>query len=198
MLQGDAAGARKIAHQIAQYPIMLTRSLTDARTWLRRQGLGHRRYGLVASSGARRLRADGLGVLLGAEDKEKIPQWYLEAHGDIRSSFALEVPANEYACQGLEIDFAAVCWGGDLLYDTTSQKWRYHALGGTTWKDVRNRQSQVYIRNRYRVLLTRAREGMIIWVPVGDPQDSTRDPGDLDTTARFLRDCGAMPWNPKE
>ena len=161
-------------------------------TGLKKESRGHRRYGLLASSGARRLRAEGLGVLLSAADGSAIAHWYLNPVGDIRSSFALEVPANEYTSQGLEIDFATVCWGGDMLYDSTVDRWRYGRLGGTRWKEVNREERQRFIKNSYRVLLTRAREGMVLWVSQGSAEDATRSPEALDATAAFLQECGAV------
>lgn len=146
---------------------------------------------MLASSGARRLRADGLGEILQANDGPAIAQWYLNDRDDIRSSFVLEVPANEYACQGLEIDFACLCWGGDLVYVPAKNSWRCRRLGGNTWNEVRSEQDRMYIRNTYRVLLTRAREGVVIWVPKGDPRDPTRNPEELDATADLLVAAGA-------
>jgi hypothetical protein len=192
VLDGDAAGAFETATAIAHYPILLTRSLGKARDWLKKESRGHRRYGLLASSGARRLRAEGLGVLLSAADGSAIAHWYLNPVGDIRSSFALEVPANEYTSQGLEIDFATVCWGGDMLYDSTVDRWRYSSLGGTRWKEVNREERQRFIKNSYRVLLTRAREGMVLWVSQGSAEDATRSPEALDATAAFLQECGAV------
>ncbi len=175
-----------------KYPIILTRSLDEARRWLKQESRGFRRYGLLASSGARRLRAEGLGVLLSATDGSSIAHWYLNPSGDIRSSYALEVPANEYTCQGLEIDFAAICWGGDMLYDPSCDKWRYRTLGGTHWKEVKGEERQRFIKNSYRVLLTRAREGLVIWIPTGSTDDATRNPEAFDATAAFLQKCGAV------
>ena len=129
MLNGDAAGAFGPADRLP-ISILLTRSLGKARDWLKKESRGHRRYGLLADSGARRLRAEGLGVLLSAADGSAIAHWYLNPVGDIRSSFALEVPANEYTSQGLVIDFATVCWGGDMLYDSTVDRWRYSSSEG--------------------------------------------------------------------
>src|SRR5439155_15454304 len=120
VLAGDAVAAESVAQGL-QYPLVITRSLAHAKSWLRELGRGERRYGLVASSGARRLRAEGLGVTLNASAGHEIAQWYLNPHGDIRSSYALEVPANEYTCQGLELDFVCICWGGDLLWSDTGQ-----------------------------------------------------------------------------
>jgi hypothetical protein len=192
VLAGDSLAARTQTALIRQYPIYLTRSFGAAKAWLRATCRGEeRRYGLLASSGARRLRADGLGVFLGATDGAAIAQWYLNDRTDIRSSYCLEVPANEYASQGLEIDHGCVCWGGDLVYATAAKAWRCRKLSGNAWREVRSTEEQRYIQNTYRVLLTRAREGIVLWVPAGDSSDRTRDPADLDATADFLLEAGA-------
>lgn len=191
VLAGDAAAARVTAQDLHEYPVVLTRSLEEAKLWLRERGRGERRYGLVASSGARRLRAEGLGVTLNASAGNEIAQWYLNPHGDIRSSYALEVPANEYTCQGLELDFACVCWGGDLLWNDASHSWSFSRLSGTAWQRVRGHGTQRFLANSYRVLLTRAREGLVLWIPRGTELDTTRSPGPLDATATFLMRCGA-------
>jgi hypothetical protein len=191
VLNADLATATKQAQLLTAYPVVLTRSLERARAWLRERGRGDRRYGLLASSGARRLRADGLGEILEATDKGAIAQWYLKGRGDIRSSFALEVPANEYACQGLEIDISCICWGGDLVFAAARQDWCCKRLSGNTWNEVRSAGDQRYILNTYRVLLTRAREGLVIWVPSGDVSDRTRKPDELNATADFLVAAGA-------
>src|SRR5262249_2701212 len=130
VLNGNATGAFSIAEQLGRYPVHVTRSLEEARGWLRNNGLGHRRYGLGASSGARRPRAPGAGQILNAADGIEIAHWYLQPPEDIRSSYALEVPANEYTCQGLELDFVGVCWGGDFLHGPTAPGWTYHRLSG--------------------------------------------------------------------
>ena len=168
---------------------MLTRSLDDARTWLRRNGRGERRYGLVASSGARRLRADGVGVFLHASAGIEIAHWYLNPPWDIRSSYALEVAANDYTCQGLELDFVGLCWGGDLLWNEATSGWTYRRLSGPAWQKVYVEGTKRFLENSYRVLLTRAREGLVLWVPEGDNSDITREPASFDATARS---CGAQ------
>jgi hypothetical protein len=193
VLAGDEDGARSVASSLNEYPLVITRSLAQAKAWLRESGRGERRYGLVASSGARRLRAEGLGVTLNASAGDEIAQWYLNAPEDIRSSYALEVPANEYTCQGLELDFACVCWGGDLLWNDTSRSWTAYRLSGSAWQRVRDSIEQQFIRNSYRVLMTRSREGSVLWIPNGDQSDPTRSPGPLDSTAAFLIRCGAAP-----
>lgn len=194
VLEGRSSEAAAVSRSLARYPIVITRSLESARHWLRTQGRGKRRYGMVASSGARRLRADGLGVLLSANDRDETAHWYLDPPGDIRSSCALEVPANQYTCQGLELDFVGLCWGGDLVRNATNDRWVFRTLGGSVWKKVkRGSDRETFIRNSYRVLLTRAREGMILWVPCGNEEDMTRDPVPLNATAAFLEACGATP-----
>ena len=190
ILRGAAVEAVDLSRELSRYPIVLSRSLDDARRWLRSQGRGRRRFGLVASSGARRLRAEGLGVSLNATDGDKIAHWYLEDSDDIRSSMALEVTANEYTSQGLELDFVGVCWGGDFLRHSETGTWMARRLQGPRWARVRDQTRQRFTRNSYRVLLTRAREGMVLWVPRGDPSDPTRSPDALDATADFLVACG--------
>jgi hypothetical protein len=193
VLDGNISGAQKARAQITHYEIALCRTLSAAKNWLRSKDRGLRRYGLVASSGARRLRADGLGEILQATDRDAIAHWYLQKHGDIRSSFALEVPANEYTCQGLELDFAGICWGGDLIWSPTSNKWIRRSLMGPGWNVLHNDSKITYVTNSYRVLLSRSREGMVIWVPHGCASDKTRDPTELDSTALYLQRCGAIP-----
>jgi hypothetical protein len=190
ILSGDSAAALAAAERCRSYPLIITRSSSEALAWLRQRGRGERRFGLLASSGARRLRAEGFGVTLNANSGDEIAQWYLNPRGDIRSSYALEVPANEYTCQGLEIDFACICWGGDLVWCEESQCWAMARFSGTVWQQVRNTDTRRFLMNTYRVLMTRAREGLVIWVPPGDQVDRTRAPGPLDATANFLLKCG--------
>jgi hypothetical protein len=192
VLDADCDAAARHAELLTDYPIVVTRSLEWAKAWLRDRGRGERRYGLLASSGARRLRADGLGEILQANHGAAIAQWYLNDQDDIRSSFVLEVPANEYACQGLEIDFSCVCWGGDLVFRAGKTGWLCRRLSGNKWAEIRSPEDRRHIQNTYRVLLTRSREGMVIWVPQGDASDRTRKPEDLDATAEFFVAAGAQ------
>jgi hypothetical protein len=159
--------------------------------WLLSNARGQRRVGLLASSGAKRLRADGFGEFLTANSGASIAHWYLKPLGDIRSSNALEVPANEYTAQGLEIDYAGICWGGDLIRKTPTGSWISRKLSGDHWNLVKSDSEKRFIENSYRVLMTRAREGMVIWVPKGDIADKSRLPEDLDRVFRYLIECGA-------
>lgn len=191
VLRGSAQGAADLASELGAYPIVLTRSLQALKTWLRHRTRGHRRCGLVATSGARRLRAYGLGQRLTATDSRKIAYWYLKGRQDVRSSYALEVPANEYTCQGLELDFVGLCWGGDLKWDRYQDQWAFEQFRGNQWQAVRGEGRRRYIMNKYRVLMTRGREGLAIWVPAGSQKDHTRNPARYDGTAHYLVSCGA-------
>jgi hypothetical protein len=123
LLAGHIEVARKVASAADDFPVYVTRELAATKGILRAQARGSRRVGLVASSGARRLRADGLGVTLSANERDAYVHWYLEPKGDIRSSNALEVTANEYTCQGLELDYVGLCWGGDMLWNWQVHSW---------------------------------------------------------------------------
>ena len=191
-LAGQTDEARQIAATSGDFPIFLTRSLDAARSWLIANARGARRCGLVATSGARRLRAEGLGVSLSANELQAVANWYLLPRGDIRSSFSLEVTANEYTCQGLELDYVGVCWDGDLIWNEKGKSWGHRRLIGSKWQNVKNPDMQLWIHNKYRVLLTRSRVATIIWVPSGNATDSTRDPKILDSVANHLTKAGVI------
>jgi hypothetical protein len=184
ILKLDPERTRSLAAQLYEYPIALTRELARAKSWLRDRRRGHRRIGLLASSGARRLRAHGLNV---TEDLD-VENWFLNGPEDVRSSHYLEVPATEFGIQGLELDWTGVCWGGDLY--PSPDGWICRSFRGTQWNRVRDASIRQYILNKYRVLLTRAREGIVIWVPPGDRNDPTRPPEIYDQVADYLTRCG--------
>jgi hypothetical protein len=184
LLRLEPERARELAGRLDDFPIVLTRDLAQAKEWLRRRRRGRRRIGLVASSGARRLRAHGLDVTADLD----VESWFLNGPTDVRSSHYLEVPATEFGIQGLELDWTGVCWGGDLY--PQADRWIYRAFRGTRWEQVREDSTQRYIVNKYRVLLTRARQGGVIWVPPGDACDPTRPPPIYDDIAAYLDRCG--------
>jgi hypothetical protein len=194
-LRGDAAEAA--AHSRAMgddMPVFVTRSLPQARAALRALTPGLRRAGFVRSSGARRLRAEGFDAQLMGTDEPVT--WFLERWPDIRASDALEVAATEYACQGLELDTVGLAW--DLDFRRDAQGWQAWRFAGRDWQRVHGAAEATYIRNTYRVLLTRARYETVIWVPegsrAGDPfHDPTRDAARYDAIAGFLLACGARP-----
>ena len=170
------------------YPIYLTRSLRKAKGWLSEKQRGTRRIGLIASSGARRLKAFGLDVKNSLKNSDDVPNWFLNNIDDIRSSFSLEDIATEFAVQGLELDWSCVCWGADLRYSNNG--WIFKNFKGDHWENINNNIGQEYLINKYRVLLTRAREGLVIWIPEGSREDDTRKPEFFDHTANYLRQCG--------
>lgn len=189
VLACDSVSASAILQELSKYEICLTRNLDLAKGWLQAHARGSERYGLMASSGAKRLRAFGITVPgAGAEDVE---HWFLAPNGDVRSAFQLEVAATEFQAQGLEIDWVCVCWGGDFLTtDATTPHWQLKEFSGSRWMNVKSSIRRNYIENTYRVLLTRARQGMVIYVPEGYPEDPTTTPVGYDDTARFLVSCG--------
>ncbi len=190
VLADDRAEARRIA-DTAPLPFRLTRDLATLRHHLRHAARGWRRAGLVASSGAKRLRADGLGAELPHMDAAAVAHWFLDRWPeDVRASDALETLATEFSCQGLELDHVGLCWGGDLVH---GRAWRARNFVGTEWQVARQPDKIANRINTYRVLLTRARYETVIWVPQGDIADRTRDPAEFDAIADFLLACGARP-----
>jgi hypothetical protein len=184
----DLEQARKAIPPEREYPMALTRSLETARQWLRDRTDEDHRAGLVASAGARRLRAWGLETQT-LQREGAWADWFLQDRTDVRGSNQLEVPATSFDCQGLEIDWAGVCWGNDFSYDPEASDWKIRRLRGSKWTRANSEHSR-FILNGYRVLLTRARQGMVIWVPEPSGDDPTLDPADFNATAELLRAAG--------
>jgi hypothetical protein len=183
LLRDDAAEARRIAAEV-ELPFFLTRDLEACRAALRRLARGSRRAGLLRSSGAKRLRGDGLAAEV---PPDEVANWFLNRWPDVRASDALEQAATEYACQGLELDVAGLAWGGD--FRRGPRVWQAHRFVGTRWQ--RDAKEEHFVRNTYRVLLTRARYETVIWVPRGSAEDTTREAAMLDAVAGFLHGCGS-------
>jgi hypothetical protein len=185
LLERDAASCKLLYDEISPlYPIVLTRNLETAREWLRGQGRGTERYGLLTSSGALRLRAIGIDV---KSPCEVIP-WFLNGKDDVRSSYYLEAVATEFDVQGLELDWTGVVWDADLR--SVPSGWQYTSFRGSKWESVKDLTRQQYLKNTYRVLLTRARQGMVIVVPEGNQRDETRSPEFYDRTFEYLTELG--------
>ena len=185
VVENRPAEARDVYAKIAdRYPIWLTRDLDEARQWLRDQARGSERFGLLASSGGHRLRPEGVHV----RSKMDAPTWFLNDRMDVRSSFYCEEVGTEFDVQGLELDWAGVCWDADYRY--RNGRWLHLAFRGTCWQQVNVPERQLYLKNAYRVILTRARQGMIIFVPRGAAEDPTRPPEFYDQTFAFLQRCG--------
>jgi hypothetical protein len=185
VLDRDQATAREtLRPMLERYPIALTRDLGRAKRWVRERARGSERYGVVVSSGAQRLKPHAIDVRVEVNPVH----WFLNGREDTRSSFYLEDAATEFQVQGLELDWACVTWDADLR--SSDSDWRYHSFRGSKWTNVLAPERQQYLRNAYRVLLTRARQGMVICVPNGDTADPTRDPAYYDATYEYLAGVG--------
>jgi hypothetical protein len=194
VLDGNATDAAAL-HIADRFPILLSRNLGETRAKLREQGIGKTRYGLVGSSAAARLRAEGLEPNSTFHADYPWEQWYLANQTDLRSSFQCEVFATEFEIQGLELDWIGLCWGGDCVWNP-SQGWQFRKLlpgPNNRWIQIKNPEKRNFRKNAYRVLLTRARQGLVIFVPKGDETDSTNRPEDFNATAGFLLKCGVTP-----
>lgn len=186
IINNDIKKAKNIYKEFIEkdYPIRITRDLEKAKNWLNKKANGNERTGIIASSGAIRLRPFGLNV----KAKIDAPIWFLNDREDIRSSYFLEEVATEFDIQGLELDWTCVAWDGDLFYN--NNQWNYKKFTGTTWKNCSNVERIKYLINSYRVLLTRARQGLIIYIPKGNKEDLTRPDFMYDGTFEFFKSIG--------
>ena len=183
--------ARAMSGAMGGLPFRLTRSLDAMRRAL--HGRGTRQSGLLASSHARRLRAEGLGSVLPHQDEDAVARWFLDRWPDIRSADALEIVATEFCVQGLELDHTGVCWDADLVRTVDRAAWQARRLRGAAWTTLGRAEAVSNRLNAYRVLLTRARFSTVIWVPQGAARDATRDPARYDAVADYLEECGVIP-----
>lgn len=172
------------AQLIDRYPIAVTRDLSRAKQWIRSHARGTERFGLVASSKAQRLKPHAIDIRVDVDPVH----WFLNDKEDTRSSYYLEDAATEFQVQGLELDWACVNWDGDLRF--TGSGWTFHDFRGDRWCNIANPDNRRYLCNAYRVLLTRARQGMIIFVPPGDSRDPTRSPEFYDSTFNYITEVG--------
>mgnify|MGYP003575708580 CR=1 FL=1 len=185
VIDGNSNQAKAIFEEIfSLFPIRITRDFNVAKDWLRKNKKGTERIGIVGSSGGRRLRPLGIDVKneIIAED------WFLNDATDVRSSHYLELVATEFDIQGLEIDYVCLAW--DINFYFNNGKWNYQSFEGTKWKLINSEIDKSYLRNAYRVLMTRARQGLIIFLPYGDNLDPTRPKEFYDSTYNFLIECG--------
>ncbi len=168
----------------AKYPIVITRDLGCAKHWLKEQARGSERYGMVVSSQAIRLKPYAIDV---KTDVDPI-HWFLDGKDDVRSSYYLEDVVTEFQVQGLELDWSCVIWDGDFRY--SNEGWGSYSFVGTKWNNINKAERKTYLKNAYRVLLTRARQGMVIVVPPGDAEDKTRNPEFYNDTFAYLKEIG--------
>ncbi len=186
LLDNEKEKAKTIYNEIKKvYPIYMTRDLNVAKNWIKRQTQNkNSRYGLIASSRAKRLRADGIWV----ECKCKPEKWFLEGKDDIKSSYYMEEIATEFDIQGLEIDYAIVGWDADYRYE--NNKFECYRPCGSKWQTINKEDNRRYLKNAYRVLLTRSREGFVIFIPKGDNSDQTRLCKYYDGLWNYLKEVG--------
>lgn len=185
LLDRDSGAAQGLLQQItSNYPIAMTRDLARAKQWLLEHARGSDRYGIVAASEAHRLKPYAIDVRIEVDPV----QWFLNDKRDTRSSYYLEDMATEFQIQGLELDWICVAWDADLRYD--GKCWLYHSFRGVKWTMIHKDDRKRYLLNAYRVLLTRARQGMVIFVPPGDQADLTRAPALYDQTHAYLSGIG--------
>lgn len=185
LLDVDIDTAKRLYEQFNNdYPVFVTRNLREAKLWVKSQAKGSQRYGLTASSGAKRLRKYGIWV----QNKIEATNWFLNGKNDVRSSFHLEETATEFDIKGLELDWTIVCWDADLRFENGDFK--HLKFVGTKWQNIKSADNILYLKNAYRVLLTRARQGFVIFVPPGDETDTTAKPEYYDGIYRYLKSVG--------
>ena len=181
----DINTAKQIYEKIKyKYPIKITRDIKLAKEWVKNKSMGSQKYGLLAASGALRLKPEGIFV----KNKIDVCNWFLNNKEDVRSCYALEDVVTEFDVQGLEVDYSIVCWDAD--FRIIDGKWSYKRFHGSNWINILKNEDKLYLKNTYRVLLTRARQGMIIFIPKGCCEDITRQPKFYDGTYNYLKQIG--------
>lgn len=187
ILDVDTDAAKELYARIKdKYPIWLTRNLDKAKELVRSQCQGTTRYGLLASSGALRLKPEGIFV----KNEISVANWFLNGKDDVRSSYYLEDVVSEFDIQGLELDYSIVAWDADFRFD--GEQWGYYNFSGSRWMNVASEDRKLYLKNAYRVLLTRARQGMVIFIPEGSDTDATRKREWYDRTCEYLKNIGII------
>lgn len=182
ILDIEEAQARHTLQRLGKYPIAITRDLRKAKQWLKDHARGTERYGMLASSQAQRLKPHAIDV---RSPMDPI-HWFLDGKEKVRSSYYLEDVATEFHVQGLELDWACITWDADFRF--ANREWQHWEFRGDRWNRINKAERKMYLKNAYRVLLTRARQGMVIFVPEGEAADPTRNPAYYDSTFDYL--CG--------
>ena len=185
LLNLNIDSAKRLYEEVkSDFPILISRNLEFAKQWVRNKAKGSERTGLIASSGARRLRPLGIDV----KNEISAPNWFLNDEHDIRSSYFLEDIATEFDIQGLEIDWTLLAWGAN--FHIKDDKWKYQNFKGSRWMNINQDITKEYLKNTYRVLLTRARQGMVIFIPHGSELDHTRPKDFYDGTWDYMKQIG--------
>lgn len=185
LLDVNSARASELYCELRKvFPIVLTRDLEKAKAWVKSLARGTERYGMTASSGAKRLRIFGIWV----QSKIEATNWFLNGKDDVRSSYFLEDTATEFDIQGLELDWTIVGWDANLRFE--NGKFNYFNFNGAKWQNINDPIKKSYLKNAYRVLLTRARQGFVIFIPFGDSEDYSRPNEYYDGTYEYLKSIG--------
>jgi hypothetical protein len=185
VLDADTVAAKMLYQRIKEkYPSVITRDLSESKKWVRNHCQGTTRYGLLASSGALRLKPEGIFV----KNEISVANWFLNGKDDVRSSYMLEDVVTEFDIQGLELDYSVVAWDADYRY--VDGEWTYNNFVGNRWNNVSSEERRLYLKNAYRVLLTRARQGMAIFVPTGSDDDHSRNRELYDGIYNYLKEIG--------
>lgn len=185
LLDNDLIKSKNLHSKIKEnYPIKLTRNLETAKKWVKDKSKGSEKYGLLATSGGLRLKAEGIFV----KNKVNVANWFLNDKEDVRSCYALEDVITEFDVQGLELDYSIVAWDADLRM--INGKWEYKKFRGSKWNNINKPDDRLYLKNSYRVLLTRSRQGMIIFIPKGSDSDTTRAKVFYDGTYEYIKNMG--------
>lgn len=182
--------AAELLKELKRYPIRLTRDINKAKAWVKEHAQEDERYGALASSKGQRLKPDALTLLPPNSSRTEVTHWFLGNNKDVKSSFYLEEVATEFQVQGLELDWAIVAWDADMRADIATLSWKQHSFSGSKWKNINDKKTRNYQINAYRVILTRARRGMVIYVPQGSTDDHTRSPKFYDGTYEYLKQLG--------
>lgn len=184
LLDMEKVAASATLKELTKYPIVLTRDVEKAKRWLKEHARGNERYGIIVSSQAYRLRPLAIDVRV----KPDPVHWFLSDREDVRSSYYMEDVVTEFDIQGLELDYTCVVWDGDFRYKPS--EWGTYSFVGSKWHNIKKEDRKMYLKNAYRVLLTRARQGMVIVVPQGSPEDPTRQTEFYDSTYKYLKSIG--------
>jgi hypothetical protein len=196
VLEARFDDASLLRTEFKDFPILLTRDLDSAREWLREHKKPYETSGLLASSKSARLSIYGVDAHTSAGSTHDWPQWYLDSPPNLNSSQNLEIAASEFKCQGLELDWVGMCWSWDLVL--TSGEWTPRKINRRSGRWNKNAAAGDYLINAYRVLLTRARSGMVIWVPRGESTDTSRSPRESDRIFEALLQSGCQPLEETE
>lgn len=182
--------ATGLLKELNRYPIRITRDINTAKTWIKEHARENERYGALASSKGQRLKPDALTLLPPNSSESEVTHWFLGNKKDVNSSFYMEEVATEFQVQGLELDWALVAWDADMRYDSASSAWKQYSFRGSKWMNINDPKIKNYQINAYRVILTRARRGMVIYVPKGNVDDHTRSPKFYDGTYQYFKQLG--------